>query len=315
MKNINAKKLVGFVGGICLIFSLSSHTTFAKVVEGNPVFISDSVYSTDGLEDSLIYHFAEQEAIKINDDRPLLMVKGTFLAAHTMTQNNRVFIPLRVVAEGLDAKVDWNPDNQTITITKDNIHLLLTINKKEIKVNDEIHQLEAFPILINNTTYVPLRFVAEYLGYEVGYEVGSFQKKQASVFHNSVVWIDTKKNQGSHEQGLKETKNLLFHLLEIGEKEKAGLENSPFNNQIDYFLGMIPRIKEDIENIHYTYSIGRYDVFQCQSKSDPSSYNLPIIFDTSSGKIYAVSYVYPTYSVYEIQKDDIEFFLKYYVFG
>jgi hypothetical protein len=35
-----------------------------------------------------------------------------------MAQNSRVFVPLRFVGEALQARVDYSPQGQTITITR-----------------------------------------------------------------------------------------------------------------------------------------------------------------------------------------------------
>lgn len=90
-------------------------------------------------------------------DRPVELNNGKL-------KDNRMLIPLRDVAQNMGAVVEWNQKLQTIEIQKDDIEMLLTINSKKVLVNQAETELDVPAQLINNTTYVPLRFVSKILG-------------------------------------------------------------------------------------------------------------------------------------------------------
>ncbi|MDR9857997.1 stalk domain-containing protein [Paenibacillus sp. VCA1] len=94
-------------------------------------------------------------------------------------QNNRVLIPLRSVSEHMGAKVDWNQQTKQITITKDSTTIKLTINSPKVSVNQSQVTLDVPAKLYGGgMTYVPLRFVSQTLGAEVGWDQ---QAKQATI--------------------------------------------------------------------------------------------------------------------------------------
>gem|GEM_PF-6544365 len=74
--------------------------------------------------------------------------------------DNRTMVPIRVVTETLGGKADWNASTRTVTLTIDGKVLKMTINEK-------ILGFDAAPVIINNRTYVPIRYVAEKLGANV----------------------------------------------------------------------------------------------------------------------------------------------------
>lgn len=79
-------------------------------------------------------------------------------------RNDRSFLPARFVAENLGAVVEWNPDNRTVLITKDDIRIVLTIDSDTATVNDEAVTLDHPAFIENDRTYTPIRFIAEKLG-------------------------------------------------------------------------------------------------------------------------------------------------------
>ena len=77
--------------------------------------------------------------------------------------DGRTLVPIRVITETLGGKADWN--NKTHTVT-------LTINGKQLQmtIGQTIAGFDAAPIIHNNRTYVPIRYVAEALGAKVVWE-------------------------------------------------------------------------------------------------------------------------------------------------
>lgn len=90
---------------------------------------------------------------------------------------DRTLVPIRFVAENLGAKVDWDQKTKTATITHNNKEVKLAIDSTKALVNKDVVTLDknSTPKLVTFTgndarTMVPVRFISEILGYEVGWD-------------------------------------------------------------------------------------------------------------------------------------------------
>ncbi|AGB19732.1 N-acetylmuramoyl-L-alanine amidase [Thermoanaerobacterium thermosaccharolyticum] len=82
--------------------------------------------------------------------------------------DNNTIVPLRSISEGLGEKVDWDGPTQTVTVTTKDKVIKLFIGKDYAIINNNKVSLSAPARLINrDTTYVPMRFLFENLGYDV----------------------------------------------------------------------------------------------------------------------------------------------------
>lgn len=86
----------------------------------------------------------------------------------------RVMVPIRVIAENMVASVDYNPKDKLVTIEKDVIHIALGIGESSIWYSDDV---KAGPIMIdvpatakNGRTLVPLRAIAELFDMDVKWD-------------------------------------------------------------------------------------------------------------------------------------------------
>lgn len=80
--------------------------------------------------------------------------------------SNRVLVPIRAVMESMGANVEWD-ENNNVTVTKDNTIIEITIGETEAFINGERLNLDVPAQLISGRTLVPVRFIAEYLNYNV----------------------------------------------------------------------------------------------------------------------------------------------------
>ncbi len=81
--------------------------------------------------------------------------------------NDRTMVPLRAIFEALGATVDWDNDTQTVSSTKDNTTISLTINNATMYVNGTVVTLDSPACLINGRTLVPVRAISEAFGTKV----------------------------------------------------------------------------------------------------------------------------------------------------
>ena len=89
------------------------------------------------------------------------------------TQNCRTLVPVRFPAETLGADVDWHQATQEVTIDQmaseylPEAHLVLKLGSPLLMVNGKQERMDTIPIVKNQRTLVPIRFISEYLGAEV----------------------------------------------------------------------------------------------------------------------------------------------------
>ncbi|MGM9937368.1 MAG: leucine-rich repeat protein [Candidatus Ornithomonoglobus sp.] len=84
-------------------------------------------------------------------------------------KNGRTQIPIRAVAETLGCTVDWNEQKQTATLTKGNTVVVITIGEANMQVGTETVTMDTTAQIVNDRTYIPVRFVGEALGMEVNW--------------------------------------------------------------------------------------------------------------------------------------------------
>jgi len=87
--------------------------------------------------------------------------------------NNRTMVPLRAIAEALGAQVQWDPRSRTVTITKGGSTVKLTIGSKTAEVNGRRKSMDTVPVIKQDRTMVPLRYVGEFLGASVDWDGAS----------------------------------------------------------------------------------------------------------------------------------------------
>lgn len=89
-------------------------------------------------------------------------------------QNNRTFVPVRFLGNALGVTNDniaWDNGTQTATLKGAKATLSMTIGKPEVLSNGSARAIDVAPMLVDpGRTMLPARFVAEGLGYEVGWD-------------------------------------------------------------------------------------------------------------------------------------------------
>ena len=80
--------------------------------------------------------------------------------------DSRTMVPIRALSETFGAKVDFK-DN-VVTIVDGDTTVVMTIGETTYTINDEEKTMDVAPVIgSGDRTYVPIRFVAEALGYKV----------------------------------------------------------------------------------------------------------------------------------------------------
>ncbi|MBE7018591.1 MAG: copper amine oxidase N-terminal domain-containing protein [Ruminococcaceae bacterium] len=145
---------------------------------------NDQIVGTDTITDSASHTFAQMQdtlaqyqKIVFKDATDLslfdqlsgvkVVLNGENLAFDQppVIINDRTMVPMRKIFETLGADVEWDASTQTVTATKGNIVVTVTIGSDYLSVTDNNYSsmisLDSPAVLVNNRTLVPVRAVSE----------------------------------------------------------------------------------------------------------------------------------------------------------
>lgn len=83
--------------------------------------------------------------------------------AEPVLENGRTLVPVRAIFEALGGEMTWNGSTQTVMGKKGDDEIVLKIGDSQARVNGEPYTLDVPAKIINNRTFVPLRFISENL--------------------------------------------------------------------------------------------------------------------------------------------------------
>ena len=86
------------------------------------------------------------------------------------TINDRTMVPIRAIFEVMGATVNWDNATQTAICTKDNTVVKMTLNSKIEYINDIPYEMDVAPVIVDNRSLAPARYVAEAFGYFVNWD-------------------------------------------------------------------------------------------------------------------------------------------------
>lgn len=130
------------------------------------VAVDDLGNTTQLNQDVYVYTLRKIEFI-IGSKTARIDGKEVTMEQAPFVENGRTFVPLRMVSESFGAEVAWNQDTRGITVKLNDVQIFMTIGSNKAVVNDRTVDLDAPPILRNGRTFVPVRFVSEWLGGKV----------------------------------------------------------------------------------------------------------------------------------------------------
>lgn len=90
-----------------------------------------------------------------------------------IVSNSHALIPANTIAQNIGASAAYDQAAKTITIQKDTNTYQFTINSRSVKINGVSVSADTSASLVHGVPYVPVRFLAEQLGMEVGFDQAS----------------------------------------------------------------------------------------------------------------------------------------------
>jgi N-acetylmuramoyl-L-alanine amidase len=107
--------------------------------------------------------------IEINLDGKELQVPQSLIS----NIDGRVHVPIRIIAQGLGAQVEWDKKQQKVTFLHGDRAVSLWIGSEQYRVNGVTKQMDARPFIQQQRTLVPVRFVADGLDVNVRWDTST----------------------------------------------------------------------------------------------------------------------------------------------
>lgn len=173
--------------------------------------------------------------------------------------NDRTMVPFRKIFNSLgvtDENILWNATDKSIVATKGNITIKLQIgNSIARKIENGVETkitLDTAPVIWNDRTLVPLRFIAESLGKTVGWD----SSNKTAIIIDYDYFLNALKNKSSNLYNFINTNSSNTNLTIT--RNYYDLEDSSNNNTAIISARIIESISSDIITDNVSVSFLRY---------------------------------------------------------
>jgi hypothetical protein len=149
-----------------------------KVVEGQQAVTLPLII--DGEPDVEVDSYAAGDTVISGDQGVGIRLNGKMLSfdVEPFIENDRVLVPLRGVMERLGAEVGWDGETRTVSVATEGVSIQLVIGENTAKVVKTVEgtpveqtvELDVAAKLVNDRTFVPVRFISETLGASVDWD-------------------------------------------------------------------------------------------------------------------------------------------------
>lgn len=175
---------------------LSATLVSALLLSGAvPAFASGNPHKSEGAEKWRLEKFHNIKVLSKDEKRQMLQtaydhtlknfsfLDGKKIKVHhkhvnfdvnPIIKEGRTLIPVRAITEAMGADVKWDADTSIVTITSadEKTVIMFYLGKEDsgkVTVNGKEVTLDVKPGMVNHRTFVPMRFIAETLGFKVSH--------------------------------------------------------------------------------------------------------------------------------------------------
>lgn len=124
---------------------------------------------------SLSFNRANRKKITMQINNPIFTKEGQSLridegGTTPVVIDGRTLVPVRAIIEAMGGTVEWEGKTQKVTLTYFDDKLTMNIGKTKAYLNGSSKTLDVAPRTINDRTMLPIRFIVENFGCEVGWD-------------------------------------------------------------------------------------------------------------------------------------------------
>ncbi len=158
-------------------------------------------------------------------------------------ENNRVFVPIRFIAETLGVKIAWNEESEAAILKNSNLNIKLPLGSQEVMINNDEIKLDAPINVYRGRTFVPVRFIAEAFDCTVKWDAQNYivnisTKEKSNVVKSDedIYWLSRiveAESKGESFEGKLAVANVIIN-RKNSDKFPNSIKEVVFDNQNGY---------------------------------------------------------------------------------
>ncbi len=228
-------------------------------IMGIPVFADDVVPAAAG----------EDVTVILQIDNPVMTVNGTEYEVDPgrgtapVIVGDRTLLPVRTIIESFGGSVAWDDETQTVILGYGSDIITLVIESSTAYLNETPVTLDVAPVLLNERTMLPIRFIAESFGFGV-----EWNEEQQRVTVTNAVAVEPTPVPVETPQ---EAKTLVVYFSNTGNtKTIAEYISEELGADLFEIIPAVPYTSADLD---YNDSSSRSTIEQNDSSSRPEIAN------------------------------------------
>ena len=153
-----AYAFIDFNGGVDRYGALMSRNPYA-------------LYTADDLSKISAISSQGKPQITVNENLDIRVngQKAEFTLSPFITQEGRTLVPAREICRYLNKNIIWLDSPARISVSSGSDILVCAIGESNYSINGNLYETDAAAQLIDGHAYIPLRTLAEFLGYSISF--------------------------------------------------------------------------------------------------------------------------------------------------
>ena len=164
--SVEAGSISSGKGSITVYSDEETTADIVVIVKAGTEVYPATLHYTFGAEDPL----ANRTVVMTIDSTEYVVNNNVFTgdAAPYIDDAWRTMVPIRALMEAFDSEVIWNQDDETVTINFDgDTQIVMTVGETGYTIDGVDGEMDTVPVNTGDRVYVPIRFVAEGIGFHV----------------------------------------------------------------------------------------------------------------------------------------------------
>ena len=164
--SVEAGSISSGKGSITVYSDEETTADIVVIVKAGTEVYPATLHYTFGAEDPL----ANRTVVMTIDSAEYVVNNNVFTgdAAPYIDDAWRTMVPIRALMEAFDSEVIWNQDDETVTINFDgDTQIVMTVGETGYTIDGVDGEMDTVPVNTGDRVYVPIRFVAEGIGFHV----------------------------------------------------------------------------------------------------------------------------------------------------